>query len=122
VITRGQRRFLIRSVDQEMDYLRGEVEFFDDDDFTPVPELLRLMVMEAARKLGSGDVNATSFQLVRLIEDVDFQNMMQRSRSELERFQKLAEVIDRYIERKDYAARMKMKAPTNGAGHKPAGI
>jgi Lon protease-like protein len=127
VITRGQRRFMIRSIDQELDYLRADVEFFEDDDFTAVPESLRSAVMEAAQKLGkevafNSDDPLVSFQLIRLIDDADFQNMMQRSRSELERFHKLAGVIDKYIERREYSAKMKVKAPTNGAGHKPAGI
>jgi ATP-dependent Lon protease len=127
VMTRGKRRFMIRSVDQEMDYLRGEVDFFDDDDFTVVPEALRVKVMEAVQRLDKdvsfepGDPQL-SFQLIRAIEDLDFQNMMQRSRSELERFHKLAGAIDKFIERKEYSARMKTKAPTNGHGHKPANM
>src|ERR1700686_31484 len=32
VLTRGQRRFLIKSLDQDKDYLRGEVEYFNDED------------------------------------------------------------------------------------------
>ena len=35
VNTRGKRRFTILSLDQEKSYLRGEVEFFEDED--PVP-------------------------------------------------------------------------------------
>jgi Lon protease-like protein len=125
VMTRGKRRFLIQSIDQELDYLRGEVEFFDDDDFTAVPDSLRTQVLDAVKKLDTevtynAEDPQLSFQLIRAIEDLDFQNMMQRSRSELERFHKLAGAIGRYIVRKDYSARMKMKAPTNGHGHKPA--
>ena len=37
LIARGQRRFEIMSLDQEKDYLRGEVEFFaDEEDAAPV--------------------------------------------------------------------------------------
>src|SRR6185437_3827303 len=32
ILTRGQRRFIIRSLDQDKDYLRGEVEYFNDED------------------------------------------------------------------------------------------
>jgi Lon protease-like protein len=129
VLTRGRRRFMIRGVNQDLDYLRGEVDFFEDDDFTVVPETLRTQVLESFERLKKEDQAPfdkddpnLSFQLVRAIDDLDFQNMMQRTRSELERFHKLAGVIDKYIERRDYSAKMKVKAPTNGSGHKPADI
>src|SRR5579871_6657722 len=42
VVTRGRRRFEIVSLDQEKDYLRGEVTYFDDEDESPAnPELRR---------------------------------------------------------------------------------
>lgn len=128
VITRGHRRFMLRAVDDELDYLRGEVEYFEDDDFTAVPEALRTLVFEAMQRLGKEQIHFdpndphVSFQLIRAIDDLDFQNVMQRSRSELERFQKIAVAIDKYIERKDYSARMKGKSATNGFGHKPANM
>ncbi|HYA17809.1 MAG TPA: LON peptidase substrate-binding domain-containing protein [Bryobacteraceae bacterium] len=128
VMTRGRRRFLIRSVDDQLDYLRGEVDFFEDDDFTAVPEPLRARVFEGIRRLGKEQIRfdpddpQVSFQLIRAIDDLDFQNLMQRSRSELDRFQKIAAVIDKFIERKDYAAKMKIRAAGNGFGHKPANM
>ena len=36
VMTRGYRRFEILALDQEKDYLRGDVEYFDDEDSSPV--------------------------------------------------------------------------------------
>ena len=128
VLTRGRRRFMIRAIDQELDYLRGEVDFFEDDDFTAVPATLRSQVIEAFQRLKheetpwDADDPLLSFQLVRAIDDLDFQNMMQRTRSELERFHKLAGVVDKFIARREYSAKMKAKAPTNGSGHKPANI
>jgi Lon protease-like protein len=35
ILTRAKRRFEIVSIDQELEWLRGEVKFFDDDDFGP---------------------------------------------------------------------------------------
>jgi Lon protease-like protein len=128
VMTRGQRRFILRSVDGELEYLRGEVDFFEDDDFSAVPDLLRKQVFDAIERLGKEQLRFdpddphVSFQLIRAIDDLDFQNIMQRSRSELDRFQKIAIVIDKYIERKDYSAKMKGKSATNGFGHKPANM
>lgn len=124
VLTRGRRRFLIQSVNQDLDYLRGEVEYFDDDDFTAVPAALRARVIESFRRLDESFEPdpadpRPSFRMIRAIQDLDFQNTMQRSRSELERFHKLDDAIEKYIERREYAAKMKVLAPTNGAGHKP---
>jgi hypothetical protein len=124
VMTRGQRRFMIQAVNQELDYLRGDVEYFEDEDFTSVPHGLRTRVIESFRRLNDSvliepDDPYLSFQLVRVIQDLDFQNVMQRSRSELERFHKLDGAIGSFIERRDYATKMRAIAPTNGAGHKP---
>ena len=41
LIARGQRRFEIVSLDQEKDYLRGDVEFFSDEDNAPPDAVLR---------------------------------------------------------------------------------
>jgi Lon protease-like protein len=37
VLTRGQRRFMIQSLNQEKEYLRGEVEYYSDDDSESAP-------------------------------------------------------------------------------------
>ena len=41
ILTRGNRRFQVGAIDQELDVLRAEVSYFDDDDFIPVPAELR---------------------------------------------------------------------------------
>src|SRR5450432_3983381 len=41
ILTCGQRRFEIVSLNEEKEYLQGEVEFFDDEDFAPAPVELR---------------------------------------------------------------------------------
>ncbi len=127
IMTRGSRRFVITSVNQELDYLRGTVDYFEDEDFSPVPAALRQRVLSSFRKLNENlEVDPEdpflTFELVRGIEDLDFQNLMQRSRSELERLHHLDGAIEKFIERRDYAAKMRAIAPTNGAGHKPRGI
>ena len=133
VMTRGKRRFEITSLNQEKDYLRGVVEYFDDEDFRPVtPELGRraiaaLQNMREALSLedsGMPDVDnpALSFQLAQTVEDLDFQNMIQRSRSETDRLRMFAEFTEGYIARQQYATEMKRGAPLNGSGHKPASL
>src|ERR1019366_7592294 len=51
VMTRGQRRFEIVSLNQEKEYLQAEVEFFDDDDLAPVPAELRDRALSNYRAL-----------------------------------------------------------------------
>lgn len=137
IVTRGQRRFLLRSLDQKLDWLRGEVEYFDDDDFTPVEPRLRQNALECFRAIRSALEAAgqtprepepdpehplLSFQLAGSVEDVDFQSLLLRSRSEAERLRKFVDFAEGYVSRTQYIAKMKRVAPTNGSGHKPAEI
>jgi Lon protease-like protein len=136
VLTRGQRRFVIQSLNQDKEYLRGEVEFYGDDDAeSAAPELRReaLLALDRMRDALSQDAGVSgepesppdpdhpflSFQLAEAVDDLDFRNMLQRSRSESERLRVFAGFTGEYVARKQYAARMKRAAPTNGFGHKP---
>jgi Lon protease-like protein len=137
VLTRGQRRFLIRSLDQEKEYLRGEVEYFGDDDATLAPSELRKQALLAfqrvvdalaaeddvpGRKDQTPDVDHPflSFQLAESVDDLDFRNVFQRSRSEAERLRTFVEFAEPYVAKRQYTAKMKHAAQTNGFGHKPA--
>jgi Lon protease-like protein len=137
VLTRGLRRFSLLSIDQEMAWLRGEVEYFDDTDVIPVtPELrrkalqawdeIRKALVETGMEVKEIDTDPQhpqlSFQLAQGIDDVDFQSLLLRSRSEAERLGKFADFAREYVPRKRYTARMKQIAPLNGSGHRPAGL
>jgi Lon protease-like protein len=137
VMARGHRRFEILSLDQEKNYLRGEVEYFEDEDSAPADPELRKRATEALEKIQQAlpewketalKENAVdpghpllSFELAQAVEDLDFQNMLQRSRSEAERLRMFVEFAEGYIARRLYAEKMKRAAPTNGSGHMPAG-
>lgn len=132
VITRGKRRFTLLGIDEEKDYLRGEVEFFDDEDWAPVSPELRERALSSYRIIrtalhdmaGNPDLSAVrlSFQLAETVDDLDFQNLLLRSRSESERLQRYIDVVTPYLERKHYKAKMEKVAGLNGSGHKPASI
>ena len=132
VITRGKRRFTLLGIDEERDYLRGEVEFFDDEDWAPVSPELRERALSSYRIIrtalhdmaGNPDLSAVrlSFQLAETVDDLDFQNLLLRSRSESERLQRYIDVVTPYLERKHYKAKMEKVAGLNGSGHKPASI
>lgn len=104
VMTRGRRRFRISSVDERRAYLRGEVEYFEDDDATPVSAELRAKVLQAfhvAMETIPGNPYL-SFELAHEVQDLDFQNALQNTRSEVKRLRQLL------ARRAD---------PMNGAGH-----
>lgn len=129
VLTRGQRRFVIRSLNQDKEYLRADVDYFNDEDPESASPELRTQAILAFQKMRHAlslkeripEIGhpLLSFQLAEEIDDLDFRNVLQRSRSEAERLRAFAEFTDSYVERKQYAARMKDIAPLNGFGHKP---
>ncbi|MES1257764.1 MAG: LON peptidase substrate-binding domain-containing protein, partial [Acidobacteriota bacterium] len=117
VLTRGRRRFSLVSINEEKEYLRGEVEFFGDEDWTSVTPELRDRALQAFRTIrqalqGAGDEvpqaepdpehPMLSFQLAQVVDDLDFQNVILRSRSETERLQHLIDVAGPYLARREY--------------------
>jgi Lon protease-like protein len=133
IVTCGARRFEIVLLNQEKSYLRGEVDFFDDDELGPVPDqlqhdaLLRYRsLLELGEMRGYSDPVLSdpqlSFQLAQAVQDLDFQSMLLRSRSEADRLKQLSAFLAQYVPRIKQTAKMKKLAPLNGFGHKPVGI
>jgi Lon protease-like protein len=134
IVTRGRRRFRIVSLDEEKAYLRGEVEYFDDEQSELVPDELLNRALEAherlRREIGEDESPSApdrarhdlSFRLAEGIDDLDFRSIMLQSRSEPQRLRLFAQFVGDYIPRRQYAAFMKKKAPTNGSGHKRPGV
>ena len=80
ILTLGQRRFEILSLNEDKDYLQGDVEFFDDEDAEPVPAEVReqalvnyeaLNRMVSVRNHGDPDLEdrQISFQLAQAVPD-----------------------------------------------------
>jgi Lon protease-like protein len=133
ILTRGQRRFEIVSLNEDKAYLQGEVSFFDDDDFSPAASQLRdeavshyqeLVPLIRPRKPEEPDLadNQLSFQLAQALPDLDFLNRLLRHRSETGRLKELNRYLAEYVPRQRTIERMKELAPTNGFGRKPAGV
>jgi Lon protease-like protein len=133
ILTRGARRFEILAIDQEKAYLRGEVEFFNDEDDEPISRELKDDALSGYRELlesgesrGYGDPEfddpQLSFQLAQAVQDMDFQSQLLRDRSESSRLRQFTEFLKSYIPRIKQTSRMKELAPKNGFGHHPAGI
>jgi Lon protease-like protein len=133
ILTRGQRRFEIVSLNEDKDYLQGEVNFFDDEEVEAPPTELREQVLshyQDLSKLGDSGERAEpdladpqlSFQLARTLPDLDFLSGLLRQRSETGRLQQLKRYLADYIPRQRNIERIKTLAPTNGFGGKPAGV
>jgi len=133
VLTHGQRRFEILSLNEEKDYLQAEVNYFDDEDSgDPAPELRdqalaqfqTLMRLPGSSPRPDPDLadRQLSFQLAHHLPDLDFLSSLLRHRSETERLKQLNHYLAQYIPRQRIVERMKELAPTNGHGATPAGL
>jgi Lon protease-like protein len=133
IMTRGERRFEIEGLNEEKDYLRAQVTYFDDDDAAAVPAEERekaighyraLNELASARSHGEPDLQdpQLSFQLAQAVPDLDFLNVLLRRRSETERLKELNHYLSGYLPKQRQIERMRELAPTNGHGHRPEGL
>lgn len=123
IMTVGRRRFIVRSLNQDLAYLRGEVEFFDDEDSVAPPDLRRRAAslragIEPADDTDPGDP-LLSFRLARGIEDMMLRQQLLMSRSEQERLRRLVEFLPVYSERVRHGERLRGLAQQNGHGKLP---
>lgn len=133
ILTVGQRRFEILRLNEEKDYLRGEVDYFDDEkEETPAAELRdqALSHYRALSRLASARSHSEpnfrdpqlSFQLAQAVPDLDFLHALLRHRSEVARLKELNHYLSGYLPKQKSLERMKELAPRNGFGPKPAGL
>ena len=133
ILTRGVRRFEIESLDEELEFLRAQVSFFDDDDASPVPGDLRqsaiaqfqnLREIVSAQGRGEPDLEdpQLSFQLAQNLPDLDFLNTLLRQRSETGRLKELNQYLAQFIPRQRAIERVRAAAPTNGSGGRQTGL
>ena len=127
ILTRGRRRFEILLLNEERSFLRGAVEFFDDDEGGPadiaVPADLLKNVMAGLADLKTSDANddpRLSFRLAQQVPDLGFRQTLLATRSEAERMRRLADFLPGFLERRNRAQRTKDVAGQNGHGrHTP---
>ena len=134
ILTRGRRRFEVLLLNDERSFLRGAVEFFDDDaepdQSAPAdPDLLRNVVagFSELHSLGSHDPNSDpnlgdprlSFRLAQEVPDLGFRQTLLTMRSEAERMRQIAGFLPGFLERRKRARHTKHIAGSNGhARHK----
>ena len=133
VLTRGQHRFEIVSLNEEKEYLQAEVLFFDDEDLAPVPAEVRDLALanyRALSRLGSARGHSdpdlqdqqVSFQVAQAVPDLEFLSVILRERSESGRLRQFNQYVAEYLPRQRAVEHMKELAPRNGHGPKPAGL
>ena len=134
ILTRGRRRFEVLLLNDERSFLRGAVEFFDDDepDQSPPagPDLLRnviagyndLQSLSSSHPLdpsAAGDPRL-SFRLAQDVPDLGFRQTLLATRSEAERMRRIADFLPGFLARRRRVQHVKDVAGRNGHGrHKP---
>lgn len=131
IIARGRRRFEILLLNEERSFLRGAVEFFDDEPGDAAPADLMDKLVETYRELKSQESEEDeagvtgaqfSFQLAELIPDLNFRQMLLATRSEAERIRQLTEYLPGFIRKLRRVQHVRTVAPTNGHARPPAGL
>ncbi len=123
--TTGYRRFEVEQLDEEEDYLRGRVEFFDDEDGTPPLEANIAKAIRgyyAMRALPSGqhlpeprlNDSQLSFQLAQAVSSVNVRQVLLMSKSEADRIKRLAEYFPASAERERRLEHFRTIIPRNG--------
>jgi Lon protease-like protein len=126
ILTRGRRRFELLLLNEERNFLRGSVEFFDDEPMEPAAED-REAALAAYREFSSvvGDapdadsgVPLLSFALAEPVTDPVFRQSLVGVRSESERLKKVAEYFRKFSERERRVQSVKAIAARNGHAKK----
>lgn len=127
IVTVGRRRFEILLVNEERNFLRGSVEFFDDDSGPVAAEpAFRDAAIEAYNALQQTWKNPPleesayndpriSFRLVRAVRDLPFRQTILKCRSERERMERLADYLPQYALRVAREQNLEAAAPRNGS-------
>lgn len=127
LLTIGYRRFEIQDLDEERPYLRGRVEFFDDEaDEQPeepvVQKAIRgyysIRALETGQHLPEPRLNdgQLSFQLAQAVSDLNVRQMLLMSRNEAERIRRLAEHFPLTAARERRIEHFRTIIPRNGHG------
>jgi Lon protease-like protein len=133
LISVGRRRFEIILLNDEKPYLRGAVEYFDDEGADPIPPEVRKRVIESYNDLRALDDSEPvhepelsdpqlSFQLAQVVPDLDFRQILLANRSEADRMRRLAEFFPSYNSRQRQIQHARSVAPTNGHAKGSLGV
>ena len=133
ILTHGRRRFEIVTLNDERAYLRGEVEFFDDDESAPPSAELQKRAIDGYNELqaiGSHQpleneeaMNPQlSFRLAQPVADIAFRQALLATRNEADRLRQIAEFLPTFLIRQRKIQHVKEVAPRNGHGRSHSGL
>lgn len=124
--TAGRRRFEIQSLNEDRPFLRGKVEYFDDDLEVPPSDTetidrwktmwQELSVVVGVESEPRWDDPQLSFQLAGAIPDLGFRQSLLPMRSEARRIRELAEFFPRFLAEQRQVHHIQTVAPRNGHG------
>jgi Lon protease-like protein len=131
ILTLGRRRFEILNLNDERSYLRGAVQYFDDEDdgdsalagdvrARAIAGYNEWRALTADAPLSAADAHEPriSFRLAQAVEDLEFRQVLLSARSEAERLRQLAEFFPAFLMRQRRIERVKRVARRNGHGGK----
>ncbi|MFL6447264.1 MAG: LON peptidase substrate-binding domain-containing protein [Bryobacteraceae bacterium] len=124
LLASGQRRFEIDSLNEDKPYLQAEVEYFDDEAEEDVPRELKEKALLAFGQLRGEEEPSVSqaaannprlsFQIARLVKDLDERQTVLALRSENERLEHLVRLVPGYLAQQEKIALAKRVGPLNG--------
>lgn len=123
ILTLGARRFEIESLDQERNFLRAEVSYFDDE-LSDGRVDLRRRATEVFQEAFPGERDFAvdfaepllSFQLAQALPDLSAKQIFLQMRNENDRLRRLIELLPELKGRQEITERMRTLAPRNGHG------
>jgi Lon protease-like protein len=126
IIVRGRRRFEIVMLNDERAFLRGSVEFFDDEEESAVAPEIRQRAIDGYSEMSKESVDLDmpqlSFRLAQPVADLLFRQSILASRSEADRIRQLADFFPVHNLRQKRIQHVKDVAPRNGHGRGVSGI
>lgn len=127
ILTRGRRRFELLLVNEERSFLRGSVEFLEDDSGHTLPEdrqkaitgynHCRKLISEPPLPVTEAENPLLSFVLAEPIVDLGFRQSILGAHGEAERLKQLADYFPKHLARELHAQKVKATAPRNGHGN-----
>lgn len=126
ILARGRRRFEIMMLNDERSFLRGSVEFFDDEEEPEVAPEIRQRAIDGYSQMSKDHIDLDqpqlSFRLAQPVSDLGFRQTMLTSRSEADRIRQLADFFPAHNLRQRRIQHVKEVAPRNGHGRGVSGV
>ena len=126
ILARGRRRFEVMLLNDERSFLRGSVEFFDDEEDSPIAPEVRQRAIDGYREISTESLDLDhpqlSFRLAQPVADLGFRQSILTSRSESDRLRQLADFLPVHNLRQRRIQHVKEVAPRNGHGRGVSGI